>query len=171
MLKSQNNKGSCTYRKKKKCTFGNKKMIKAHTDKILILLWTYTIIFFILSTIACSKTDNNGYLSKLDSLADNNPEKVLNEINHSGRCNINVTKDKMRIALVKYKAEDKNYIVHSSDSAITILYDYFQRHGNISEQLECLYYLGSTYRDMYDYPLSIVWYSKAIEFAETKACS
>lgn len=73
----------------------------------------------------------------------------------------------MRLALIKYKAEDKCYIPHKSDSTIKVLYKYFQDHGSNYEKLQTIYYMGSTYRDMKDYPASIIWYEKGVEFAET----
>ncbi|WP_337570814.1 hypothetical protein [Hallella sp.] len=78
---------------------------------------------------------------------------------------------KRRLQLIRYKLEDKCYIVHENDKVIRELHQYFEQHGGTYERLQCLYYMGSTYRDMGDYTSSIVWYSKAAQFAETNPLS
>lgn len=66
-----------------------------------------------------------------------------------------------RVQLTKYKAEDKCYIEHTSDSLILALVDYFERNGNDCEIAESYYYTGSTYRDMRDFKGALKWYDAA----------
>lgn len=139
-----------------------------HLPKTLSILYTsMAISILILLIVACSKTHNQSNIARLDSLANKNPGLALKEINQCKKLSIDDLRDRMRIALVKYKAENKAHIVHSSDSTITKIADYFQLHGTIGEQLQCLYYLGCTYRDMHAYSSAIVWYGRVIELAGT----
>lgn len=78
---------------------------------------------------------------------------------------------KMRLALLKYKAEDKAYVVHSSDSMIKNIAAYYDKHGNVGNRLEACYYMGGTYRDMRNYPLAILWYLKGTDIIDENECS
>lgn len=134
--------------------------------KKIKLLLLFTIF---LSLFSCNKgMKNDSYLNHLDSLAESNPPLALKRIEklEKSHCYANIH-GKMLVNLIKYKAEDKDYVLHTSDSTVMSLNNYFQKHGTIYERLQCFYYAGSTYRDMDDLPTSILWYGKAVELAET----
>jgi len=73
----------------------------------------------------------------------------------------------MKLALLKYKGEDKCNIIHSSDSTIKTIYDYFEKNGNAGDKMEANYYMGRTYRDMHNFPLAITYFNKGIEIGES----
>lgn len=132
------------------------------------------IIFFtfILFLSACDKTVGTpADIAYIDSLANMDPERATQLINRREKDEHLDEASKRRLQLIKYKVEDKCYIVHKNDKVIRELHQYFEQHGGTYERLQCLYYMGSTYRDMGDYTSSIVWYSKAAQFAETNPLS
>lgn len=135
-------------------------------------IWSVCLVPLFVFLFACSNRQQSTEISSLDSIANSNPKLALAEINKKERQHSDIgEKEKMRVALIKYKAEDKCYVVHESDSTIKNLTDFFSHHGSFYEKLQSFYYMGSTYRDMKDYPLSIMWYDKAIELAESNQLS
>lgn len=132
------------------------------------------IIFFtfILFLSACDKTVGTpADIAYIDSLANMDPERATQLINRREKDEHLDEASKRRLQLIRYKLEDKCYIVHENDKVIREQHQYFEQHGGTYERLQCLYYMGSTYRDMGDYTSSIVWYSKAAQFAETNPLS
>lgn len=132
------------------------------------------IIFFtfILLLSACDKTVGTpADIAYIDNLANMDPERATQLINRREKDEHLDEASKRRLQLIRYKLEDKCYIVHENDKVIRELHQYFEQHGGTYERLQCLYYMGSTYRDMGDYTSSIVWYSKAAQFAETNPLS
>ena len=132
-----------------------------------VLSVVYSIL---LPCFMCSCTSNSvdKRVVILDILAETDPQLALSEINDQWKTLNQMSRhNRMCVELIKYKAEDKNYIVHTSDSTIRILADYFQSNGSVYDKLQSLYLMGSTYRDMDNFPEAIVCYDKAIELAET----
>lgn len=124
--------------------------------------------FFCLATVivGCSQSPDNREFYALDELIDKDPRQGLMVVDSIlSHLNVIDRHRQMEYSLLKYKAEDKCYVERQSDSTIVALFDYFQKHGSTYQQLLSYYYMGGTYRDMGDYPLSIVWYDKAEEFA------
>ena len=124
--------------------------------------------FFCLATVivGCSQSPANREFYALDELIDKDPRQGLIVVDSIlSHLNVIDRHRQMEYSLLKYKAEDKCYVERQSDSTIVALFDYFQKHGSTYQQLLSYYYMGGTYRDMGDYPLSIVWYDKAEEFA------
>ena len=119
-------------------------------------------------TIHSCTSENEKALKELDRLVYEDPQEALAQMKKMDEQFADAKQhDKMKFALLKYKAEDKCYVPHLSDSTIKQLCEYFERHGSYREKMEVYYYMGSTYRDMGDNPLSIVWYNRAVETAES----
>ena len=118
--------------------------------------------------LACSEQKTEKY-DEIHLLLEQNPHKGLTKVKELIKQHQHAnTNTKMKLALLLYKAEDKCDIYHTSDSLIKNLYDYFNENGTTGEQLEVTYYMGSTYRDMKNYPLAILYFNKAIEIGETQ---
>ena len=132
----------------------------------LILL---TIIF---SLCSCTEHHEEKY-DDINTLMETNPRKGLDKVLLMIKQNKdNSQYTKMKLALLKYKGEDKCNIaytplVHTNDSIIKSIYDYFMENGSNGEKLEVNYYMGRTYTDLYNYPLAIQYFNKAIEIGET----
>lgn len=65
-----------------------------------------------------------------------------------------------------YKAEDKLYKPHTTDSVILSIVDYYQKKDDKERLFESYYYLGGTYRDMNDIPKALKAYHRAVEVGE-----
>ena len=73
---------------------------------------------------------------------------------------------RMYHALLKLRAEDKLYIDQTSDSLITRIVAYYDRHGDADKRLEAYYMLGRVYRTLED-PLAALWaFRQAYEVGE-----
>lgn len=123
------------------------------------------VVLFTISLGSCNSRKHEA-IEQLDQLVETDPQSALEKIAHMDTSNFNKY-EQMRVKLIKYKVEDKLFVSHKSNSIINCLNDYFQEHGTISDKLQSLYYMGSTYRDMVDFPSAIVMYEQAIELAES----
>lgn len=73
---------------------------------------------------------------------------------------------RMYYALLSIKAADKLYQVHTSDSLIRTIVNYYEKHPNCDKLMEAYFYLGSTYRDMKDAPRALKAYQQALDTGE-----
>ena len=76
---------------------------------------------------------------------------------------------RMRHALLTAKAMNKAYVPLTADSLMTVVADYYDRHGTPNEQMEAHYLLGCTYRDLGEAPAALAAYQDAIDRADTLA--
>lgn len=76
---------------------------------------------------------------------------------------------RMYHALLKLRAEDKLYIDQTSDSLITRIVAYYDRHGDADKRLEAYYMLGRVYRTLGDAPRSLRAFQTALEIGEGSA--
>lgn len=74
-----------------------------------------------------------------------------------------------RMELLRVQAHDKNYDLHTSDSVMLWLVNYYDRHGSQNDRVKAYYYMGCVQRDMGDWPQAIEWYTKAFSMADTTA--
>lgn len=63
--------------------------------------------------------------------------------------------------LLTIQAKDKQYIVHTSDSLINSIVEYYERYGDKEKLMMAYYYQGSVYRDMNDAPRALKCFQKA----------
>lgn len=75
--------------------------------------------------------------------------------------------DRAFYALLLTKAEDKNYVTHTTDSLIRTAFDYYSQHGTTRQKMEVWYYMASVYRDLGDAPRAIDCFQEAIEVSES----
>lgn len=74
---------------------------------------------------------------------------------------------RMRCELLKAKAQNKAFIPFGTDTVMTAVAEWCDRHGDISEKMMSQYLLGCVYRDLNDAPRALVHYNNALEFADT----
>lgn len=137
---------------------------------------SYIAVMFTLLFAACSGGGTHEKLpqeiSDLGIVAEYNPDSALRLFPDIEQKYANADHSlKMRIALMKYKAEDKSYVLHSSDSTIKSITAYYEENGTASDRLEAYYYMGGTYRDMRNYPLAIIWYLRGIDAIKEEDCT
>ena len=75
----------------------------------------------------------------------------------------------MRFHLLHAKAQNKAYVPFTSDSVMTVVSHYYDRHGTNNEQVEAHYLLGCVYRDLGEAPKALSAYHDAVECADTTA--
>ncbi|MBR6197270.1 MAG: hypothetical protein IKQ72_06680 [Bacteroidaceae bacterium] len=129
-----------------------------------------TNLFFVfvifLSICSCIEHKTEKY-DEINTLMETNPRKGLDEVLLMIKQNKdNSQYTKMKLALLKYKGEDKCDTIHTTDSIIKPIYEYFIDKGSNGEKLEVNYYMGRTYNDLHKYPLAITYYNKAIEIGD-----
>lgn len=127
-------------------------------QRILFFVFTFILLF---TQITCEHNEHDE-THELEKLTEQNPKEALRRIDslYPEKQLNKETQKYMKIKLLKYKAEDRLYIKHQSDSLIQSLYDYFERKGLFSEMMEAKYYMGCTARDMLDYPSAIVCFNE-----------
>ena len=63
--------------------------------------------------------------------------------------------------LLTIQAKDKQYIVHTSDSLINSIVEFYEGCGDKEKLMMAYYYQGSVYRDMNDAPRALKCFQKA----------
>ena len=74
-----------------------------------------------------------------------------------------------RARLLEIRLRDKAHIRHTTDNEIKNVYNYFKSHGNEKELQEAYYYMGSTYRDLNDYPQAVTNFLKSASIANNSS--
>ena len=109
-------------------------------------------------------------LTRADSLMADRPEAALQLLDS---CEAEVAawpeSQQMRFHLLHAKAQNKAYVPFSSDSVMTVVVDYYDRHGTNNEQVEAHYLLGCVYRDLGEAPKALSAFHDAVECADTTA--
>ena len=70
---------------------------------------------------------------------------------------------RMYYRLLCIKAKDKAYIVHTSDSTILPVVDYYEHHKRFPHLPEAYYYAGRVYRDLGDAPQALAYFQRALD--------
>lgn len=121
-----------------------------------------TLLLLIL-TIGCGRNDRIAErLDTIDTLCDTDPRlavSMLDSIDSEGLSD----KDRHRIDLLTVKSRDKAYILHTSDSLILDIIDYYSRHRKEGLYAEALYYGGRVYSDLGDLPTALEYFQKALD--------
>lgn len=130
--------------------------------------FTFSILLSLISLFLSCNSNEENIIKDLNAFVNTNPQEGLIQVGSFQEKHSNFSDyTKKKLDLIRYKAEDKCYITHESDSTIKSLCEYFNKYGSDNDKMEVYYYMGSTYRDMNDNPQSIIWYDKAISIAET----
>ena len=122
----------------------------------------FAIIALLMCITACNNHSANWEtLNQIESYIESNPDSALNLLNDIN-CDTLSEDDKMYHHFLTVKAMDKAYIVHQSDSLISLAYDYFQAH-NTERLPEVVYYCGRVNNDLGDYPTALNFYQNALD--------
>lgn len=126
--------------------------------------WIYVAILPLFLTFACTGERYREQFDKIDSTTAISPERALAMLDSMKDRMARATKqEQMRYNLLRIKAEDKAYIMHTTDSMIIPIVEYYEDHGNDKELAEAYYYAASVYRDMNDAPMALNYFQKALE--------
>lgn len=127
------------------------------------------LLFIVLlaTFFSCRPKPMPALLLAADSLASANPDSALTLLAR--------LEDSLRQApepvrmyynLLTVKTQDKAYILHTSDSLIRTVVDYYEHKNNHTYLPEAYYYAGRVYRDLNDSPQALEYFQKAAEAAE-----
>ena len=114
---------------------------------------------------SCGSSHPDARLEAVKGIVDESPELVRRKLDSINPRSLSV-KDRHLHDLLKIKANDKCMVLHTSDSVILRLVEYYSSHRNEANYPEVLYYAGRVYCDMGDYPQSIDYFHKALDMLE-----
>lgn len=127
------------------------------------------LLFIVLlaTFFSCRPKPMPALLLAADSLASANPDSALTLLARL-EDSLHQAPEPVRMYynLLTVKAQDKAYILHTSDSLIRTVVDYYERKNNHTYLPEAYYYAGRVYRDLNDSPQALEYFQKAAEVAE-----
>lgn len=135
--------------------------------KVLSMKKTLIPILIVLLFSCCTHHQLPQVLNYIDSLCNANPERAVFLLKEQ-KGFIETQPEYIRkvFQLLTIKADDKNYVVHQSDSSILDVIHYFEKH-NQKYLPEAYYYGGRVYHDMGDAPQALDYYQKSANILES----
>lgn len=129
------------------------------STRTLLLVSLFLILF------GCSRPNRMLMrLDQIDSLVDEYPDSVLRVLETMADSMVVQPEPvRMRYSLLRVKAEDKADIVHTDDSLILLVAQYYNQHKNVYLTPEALYYTGRVHSDMGDAPQALDDFQKALD--------
>lgn len=107
-------------------------------------------------------------LLRIDSLANTDPKAALSLWEEARDSLARFDEEqRMYLALLGVKVNDKLYVRHTSDSLIRRVTAFYKRRGDRDKLVESYYYMGRVYRDLNDAPEALHYFQKAIDVADT----
>ncbi len=138
--------------------------MNAYLKHIAIL--TGVVLSFLLSMTCCYNYSSSPELQLAEQLMDSKPDSSLNILNN--------LPDKQKLSeynhalycLLLTQAQDKNFIIHTSDSICKIAVKYFEKHSDIHYTMLAYYCMGRVYSDLQDALQAQEYYLKALEIGK-----
>ena len=107
-------------------------------------------------------------LLRIDSLANTDPKAALSLWEEARDSLARFDEEqRMYLALLGMKVNDKLYVRHTSDSLIRRVTAFYKRQGDPDKLVESYYYMGRVYRDLNDAPEALHYFQKAIDVADS----
>ena len=130
------------------------KNIKHQTKEHNRLIYYLCLFNLIFVTFACQqKGSGDLLLSTADSLMSTRPDSALYLLENICLSEIKTPAQNAKYALLLTQAQDKNYIIPTTDSLIRIATEYYDSIDNdIEMQAKAHYYLGRVYQELGDNP-------------------
>jgi hypothetical protein len=123
-----------------------------------------TIIFAALCLLlaGCSNRQHDARLQQLAAQIDDDPHSAVEALDSLNSSTFSEA-DRHYYDLLLIKARDKAYVVHTSDSLILDVINYYADHLDDDLYAEALYYGGRVYSDMGDYPSALHYFQSALD--------
>lgn len=124
-----------------------------------------TVVISVISTtffLNCGSRRHDQRLEKISEVVADSPEDALDSLEGINKTEL----DEYNLAfynLLYIKAHDKAYIVHTSDSLILSVIDYYTDHPDDTLTPEALYYGGRVYSDLGDFPTALNYFRQALD--------
>ena len=108
-------------------------------------------------------------LQHIDSLMDRNPQAAYDSLSLFDSLHLydDDKASRMRLLMLKAKAQNKLYLPMPSDTIFNEVVSYYDRHGSANDRMLSRYLFGCIYRDMDNGPKAVRCYLEAIELAAT----
>ena len=126
----------------------------------------YAFIFLVSVMLSCGR-GNDGRFARIDALCDLDPRLAMSMLDSIDYGSLS-EKDRHLHDLLSIKSRDKAYVMHTSDSLILDVIDYYSSHKNDSHYPEVLYYGGRVYSDIGDLPAALKYFQNAIDAVPDK---
>ena len=126
------------------------------------------LLFFVIVTLlsSCNNKENVALLFQLNDIkvmGDTLPMKAMRRLDSIKPLFVEETEYMQnKLALLEIRLRDKAYILPTADDSIKAVCAFFDKHGSAKEKQETYYYMGSVYRDLDDYPNSVIYFLKSI---------
>lgn len=133
------------------------KNLKHQTKKRNRLIYCLCLFNLILATSACQqKGSGDLLLSTVDSLMSTHPDSALYLLESTCISEMKTSALRAKYALLLTQAQDKSYIIPTTDSLIRIATEYYDSiDNNIEMQAKAHYYLGRVYQELGNNPATI----------------
>lgn len=115
---------------------------------------------------SCNDSRYDSALVNIAQIISTDPYAALKKIDSIDTGKLS-EKDLRYYDLLTIKAQDKAFIVHTSDSVILKVIDYYSRNKEDSLYVESLYYGGRVYYDMGDFPTALNYFQNALDIVNS----
>lgn len=121
-------------------------------------------IFLLLLLLAhgCSGTGHDSRLEDVASIVADSPQKAMLRLDSIDPAKLS-EHDRHYYDFLSIKARDKAYILHTSDSLILDVINYYSSHRGSGLYPEVLYYGGRVNSDLGDYPTALRYFQDALD--------
>ncbi|WP_295435520.1 hypothetical protein [uncultured Prevotella sp.] len=131
-------------------------------------IWMLSILAMVFGFASCDRYGNSKTFFVADSLSQSNPTAAMAFIDSvTGKVSGLSDGDRMRLSLLRAKAQNLAGIVFTSDTAMREVVKYYEQHGTGDDRMLAYYIMGSVYRDLDDSPMALQYFQKASEQADT----
>lgn len=111
---------------------------------------------------ACTGHPNDSRLLRISEIVADEPEKALATLDSINPDDLSES-NRHFFDFLSIKAKDKAYIIHTSDSLILDVIDYYSKYKSSELYPEVLYYGGRVYRDLGDGPMALRYFQDALD--------
>lgn len=135
---------------------------KIHLQKGKSVMFGRLTLLYLISflLVCCSGRPSDARLEKVAELAADHPTQALDSLAAIDYASLSEA-NRHYYDFLKIKASDKAYIIHTSDSLILDVINYYSSHKN-DFLPEVLYYGGRVYADLGDYPTAIEYFQESL---------
>ena len=135
---------------------------------IIVALLSLAAVMLIPGT--CS-SPYDARLQRIDSLMDSYPQAAYDSLSLFDSLHLydDDKASRMRLLMLKAKAQNKLYLPMPSDTIFNEVVSYYDRHGSANDRMLSRYLLGCIYRDMKEAPMALECFIDAAEQADTTA--
>ena len=144
----------------------------SHFRKWTLLTATILALLSLAAVMLFSGTCSSPYdarLQHIDSLMDRNPQAAYDSLSLFDSLHLydDDKASRMRLLMLKAKAQNKLYLPMPSDTIFNEVVSYYDRHGSANDRMLSRYLLGCIYRDQDNGPKAVRCYLEALELADT----